>query len=385
MACEMLCLFKDMSEAAVNPIDSAKHVGLRYVSGEVPGITRRKKGRGFAYFAADGALVRQDATLKRIRALVIPPAWTRVWICPQPEGHLQAVGRDARGRKQYRYHRLYREVRDQVKFDRMVSFGTALTKIRRRVRRDLKLPGMPKLKILAAVLRLLDETCFRVGNDEYMRSNGSYGLTTLHNKHAAIRGAELRLHFRGKSGQAQDVTLHDDQLARIVKRCQDLPGAELFQYQSESGELQSIGSGDVNDYLREITGEDITAKDFRTWHGTGHMYSQLKKIGPAESETDAKRNIVAAIKATAGKLGNRPATCRKYYIHPAVIESYLTKQMFRLRPPENAPRSSLHSEEVAVLHLLKQFNSPRPAPVRRTSFHKTRARNGKARVWALAS
>jgi len=374
-----------MSKAAANPIESAKHVGLRYVSGEVPGITRRKKGRGFAYFTANGALVRQDATLKRIRALAIPPAWTRVWICPQAEGHLQAVGRDARGRKQYRYHPLYREVRDQVKFDRMESFGTALAKIRRRIRRDLKLPGMPKLKILAAIVRLLDETCVRVGNDEYTRSNGSYGLTTLHNKHAAIRGANLRLHFRGKSGQAQDVTLHDDQLARIVKRCQDLPGAELFQYQSESGELQSIGSGDVNDYLREITGEDITAKDFRTWHGTGHMFSHLKEIGPAESESEAKRNIVAAIKATAAKLGNRPATCRKYYIHPAVIESYLTKQMFRLRPPESAPGTALHSEEVAVLHLLKQFNSPQPAAIRRQHFRKTRMREGKIRMWALAS
>jgi DNA topoisomerase I len=374
-----------MSKAAANPIESAKHVGLRYVSGEVPGISRRKKGRGFAYFTANGALVRQDATLKRIRALAIPPAWTRVWICPQAEGHLQAVGRDARGRKQYRYHPLYREVRDQVKFDRMESFGTALAKIRRRIRRDLKLPGMPKLKILAAIVRLLDETCVRVGNDEYTRSNGSYGLTTLHNKHAAIRGANLRLHFRGKSGQAQDVTLHDDQLARIVKRCQDLPGAELFQYQSESGELQSIGSGDVNDYLREITGEDITAKDFRTWHGTGHMFSHLKEIGPAESESEAKRNIVAAIKATAAKLGNRPATCRKYYIHPAVIESYLTKQMFRLRPPESAPGTALHSEEVAVLHLLKQFNSPQPAAIRRQHFRKTRMREGKIRMWALAS
>jgi len=374
-----------MSKAAANPIESAKHVGLRYVSGEVPGISRRKKGRGFAYFTANGALVRQDATLKRIRALAIPPAWTRVWICPQAEGHLQAVGRDARGRKQYRYHPLYREVRDQVKFDRMESFGTALAKIRRRIRRDLKLPGMPKLKILAAIVRLLDETCVRVGNDEYTRSNGSYGLTTLHNKHAAIRGANLRLHFRGKSGQAQDVTLHDDQLARIVKRCQDLPGAELFQYQSESGELQSIGSGDVNDYLREITGEDITAKDFRTWHGTGHMFSHLKEIGPAESESEAKRNIVAAIKATAAKLGNRPATCRKYYIHPAVIESYLTKQMFRLRPPESAPGTALHSEEVAVLHLLKQFNSPQPAAMRRQHLRKTRMREGKIRMWALAS
>ena len=366
-----------MSKIAADPIGCAKDAGLRYVSGEIPGITRRKKGRGFEYFTADGALLRHGATLKRIRALVIPPAWTRVWICPHPEGHLQAVGRDARGRKQYRYHPLYREARDQVKFDRMAAFGAALEKIRRRVRRDLKLPGMPKAKILAAVIRLLDEPCVRVGNEEYTRSNGSYGLTTLHNKHANVRGAKLRLHFRGKSGQEQDVTLLDDQLARIVKRCQDLPGAELFQYVSESGEIQSLGSGDVNDYLREITGQDITAKDFRTWHGTGYTWVQLKGIGPAESETEAQRNIVAAIKATAAKLGNRPATCRKYYIHPAVIESYLTTKMFHLRVPKSAYKTALRGEEVAILQLLRHCNVSQGLPARKA--------RSKAQILALAS
>jgi DNA topoisomerase-1 len=224
---------------------------------------------------------------------------------------------------------------------------------------------MPKEKILAAVVRLLDETCVRVGNDEYTRSNGSYGLTTLHNKHVDVRGDKLRLHFRGKSGQEQDVTLRDEQLARIVKRCQDLPGAELFEYVSESGDIQSLGSGDVNDYLREITGEDITAKDFRTWHGTGYTFVQLQQIGPAKSETEAKRNIVTAIKATAAKLGNRPATCRKYYIHPAVFESYLTNKMFRLRVPKSASKSALRGEEVAVLHLLRQFTAAQPQPARK--------------------
>jgi DNA topoisomerase-1 len=342
---------------AADPIASANDAGLRYVSGAGPGIARRKNGHGFAYFTAEGRRIRDAVTLRRIRGLVIPPAWSKVWICPQGNGHLQAVGRDARGRKQYRYHPRYRRIRDQVKFDRMLFFGAALPRIRRRVNRDMKLPGMPKLKILATVVRLLDETCVRIGNDEYTRANGSYGLTTLHNNHVDVHGAKLRLHFRGKSGQDLDVTLRDDQLARIVKRCQDLPGEELFQYRTESGDLQAIGSGDVNDYLREITGKEITAKDFRTWHGTGHMLHHLTELGPARSEKEAKRNIVAAIKATAGKLGNRPATCRNYYIHPVVIESYLTKKMFQLRAPESAPRTTLRSEEVAVLQLLQRYNS----------------------------
>jgi len=327
------------------------------------------------YVNSEGRTVRDKATLDRIRSLAIPPAWASVWICPQHNGHLQAVGRDAKGRKQYRYHPGYRRIRDQVKFDRMPFFGAALPRIRRRVRRDLRIKGIPKAKIMAAVVRLLDETCGRVGNDEYARSNGSFGLTTLHNKHVKVQGAEVRLRFPGKSGQNQALNLRDARLARIVKRCQDLPGEELFQYQTESGELQGITSGDVNDYLRQITGADITAKDFRTWHGTGQMFIELNGLGPAKSEADAKRNIICAVKATASKLGNRPATCRKYYIHPAVVDSYLTKKMFHLPAPEVPVRAGLHTHETAMLALLQQADSL-PAP---------RATQSKVRALPLAS
>jgi len=360
-----------ISTVKTDPVECAHDAGLRYVRDEgTPGIARKKRGAGFVYYLPNGAQVRDAATLRRIRSLVIPPAWTQVWICPQENGHLQAVGRDARGRKQYRYHPRYRGIRDQVKFERMLLFGARLPRIRRQVARDLRLPGMPKAKVLAAVVRLLDETCVRVGNDEYVRANGSFGLTTLHNKHASVRGATLRLRFPGKSGQKLDVTLRDEQLARIVRRCQDLPGEELFEYESESGELMPISSGDINDYLRAITGQDITAKDFRTWHGTGHMLVQLTETGPANSDTEAKRNIVAAVKATAGKLCNRPATCRKYYIHPAVIEGYQTQELFRFQP-EKKPRTSLRGHEAALLALLRHFGSqpagsPRKPPARQT-------------------
>jgi DNA topoisomerase I len=345
---------------AADPVESAHDAGLRYVaSADQPGITRRKRGRGFAYLDADGKVVRNRPTLDRIRSLAIPPAWERVWICAQPNGHLQAVGRDARGRKQYRYHPRYRATRDQVKFDRMLFFGTALPKIRRRVRHDLRLKGIPKEKILAAVVRLLDETGVRIGNDEYKRANGSFGLTTLRNKHVDIHGAAIHFHFRGKSGQGQDLSLCDDQLARIVKRCQDLPGEELFQYRAESGDFQVITSGDVNDYLREITGDEITAKDFRTWHGSGQMLVELTGLGRARSEDAAKKDIVTAIKATAGKLGNRPATCRKYYIHPAVVESYLAGQSFDNRTTAKGARTALRGHEAALLRLLRQAQHSR--------------------------
>ena len=352
----------EISPANADPIDCAHDAGLRYVRDQnTRGIIRKKRGRGFVYYFPNGSQVRDPATLKRIRSLAIPPAWTQVWICPQESGHLQAVGRDAKGRKQYRYHSRYRHIRDQVKFDRMLLFGAVLPRIRRRVSRDLKLPGMPRAKVLATVVRLLDETCVRVGNVEYVRSNGSFGLTTLHNNHVSVHGAMMRLRFPGKSGQKLDVTLRDDQLARIVRRCQDLPGEELFQYESESGELLPISSGDINDYLREITGQGITAKDFRTWHGTGHTLVQLTDIGAAGSETEAKRNVVTAVKATAGKLCNRPATCRKYYIHPAVIESYTTQELFRFQP-EHKPRTSLRGHEAALLALLRHFDSRQAAP-----------------------
>jgi len=369
-----------------DPIDSAHDGGLRYVRGENgPGILRQKRGRGFIYLAGDGKRVRDQATLERIRALVIPPAWADVWICPRPDGHIQAVGRDAKGRKQYRYHPQYRRIRDQVKFDRMLFFGPALPRIRRRIRHDLKLPGMPKEKVLAAVVRLLDETFARVGNDEYLRSNGSYGLTTLANKHARVRGSELRLRFRGKSGQLLDLSLRDNRLARVVKRCQDLPGEELFQYQAESGELQVISSGDVNDYLREITGQDITAKDFRTWHGTRQMFIELNKAGPASSETEAKKKIVSALKETASQLGNRPATCRKYYIHPAVIENYLSEKMFQAPAHPKLVGTQLRGHEAAMLALLKQFHSPNLCAQSTHARRKPSRRISKLRTWALAS
>jgi DNA topoisomerase I len=368
-----------ISAAGTNPVDCAHDAGLRYVRDQsTAGIVRKKRGRGFVYYLPNGTQVRDSQTLKRIRSLVIPPAWTQVWICPQENGHLQAVGRDGKRRKQYRYHPRYRRVRDQVKFDRMLLFGAALPRIRRRVSRDLKVAGMPRAKVLATVVRLLDETCVRVGNGEYVRSNGSFGLTTLHNKHVSVQGSMLRLRFPGKSGQKLDVKLRDDQLARIVRRCQDLPGEELFQYESDSGQLVAISSGDINDYLREITGQDITAKDFRTWHGTGYMLVHLTEVGPARSETEAKRNLVAAVKATAAKLCNRPATCRKYYIHPAVIESYTTQELFQFRP-ENKSHSGLRGYETALLALLRHFESRRAASSRTHFSRKTAQRsNGKA-------
>ena len=345
---------------STDPIDCARDAGLRYVRDQrTAGIVRKRRGRGFAYYLPNGNRVRDPAALKRIRSLVIPPAWTQVWICPQENGHLQAVGRDAKGRKQYRYHPDYRHVRDQVKFERMLMFGSVLPRIRRQVNRDLKLPGMPRAKILATVVRLLDETCVRVGNDEYVRANGSFGLTTLHNKHVSVQGSTLRLRFPGKSGQKLDLTVRDNQLARIVKRCQDLPGEELFQYESDAGELVSISSGDINDYLREITGQDITAKDFRTWHGSGYTLVQLTEVGPAASETAAKRNIVAAVKATASKLCNRPATCRKYYIHPAILETYTSQELFRIQSSRK-PRMGLRGYEAALLALLQHVD---PVPL----------------------
>lgn len=330
--------------------------GLDYVSTDAPGITRRTNGKGFVYFGPDSRRIRDQATLKRIHSLVIPPAWEAVWICPKASGHIQAVGRDARGRKQYRYHPEYRAFRDQTKFGRMAAFGRVLPKIRERVSKDLSLPGLPKPKVVAAIVRLLDETCMRVGNEEYARSNHSFGLTTLRDRHADIKGDCIRLHFRGKSHQDHDIMLRDRKLSRIVKQCQDLAGQDLFQYQENGGEPVKVGSSDVNDYLREITGDEFSAKDFRTWHGTIHMAQQLAALGPASSQTEAKRNIVAAVKETAKRLGNRPAACRKYYVHPAVFESYLDESIFELMrraAATSARAGELEPVERAVLRLSK--------------------------------
>lgn len=328
--------------------------GLRYVTGQGPGIIRKRRGKGFYYLGPDSKAVRNKATLERIRLLVIPPAWQNVWICPFENGHIQAVGRDARGRKQYRYHARYRAVRDATKFGRMLAFGAGLPKIRRQVSRDLSLPGLPQRKVVAAIVRLLDETCIRIGNEEYAKSNKSFGLTTLRDRHADIHGPNLRFHFRGKSNQEHDVTLHNRRLAKIVKQCQDLPGQELFQYRSDSGTAVNVDSSDINDYLKEITQEDFTAKDFRTWHGTCHMAQQLAALGPAGSDRESKRNILQAVKETAKHLGNRPAACRKYYIHPAVFESYQTETIFTVME-QAVPSGKLRSAETAVLRLVKAY------------------------------
>jgi DNA topoisomerase I len=353
----------------IESVASAEAAGLRYVTGEGPGISRKRAGKGFSYTGVDGKPVRDKTTLERIEALAIPPAWQNVWICPVANGHIQAVGRDARGRKQYRYHARYREVRDETKFSRMLAFGAALPKIRQRVKKDLALPGLPRQKVIAAIVRLLDETCARVGNEEYAKTNKSYGLTTLKDRHVDFHGDTLHLQFRGKSNQDHDITLRDRRLAKIVKQCQDIPGQELFQYKTESGDYAQVHSTDVNDYLREITAEDFTAKDFRTWHGSGHMAQQLVELGPCQSETELKRNIVSAVKATASKLGNRPAACRKYYIHPAVFESYAEQTIFETMRPVNGGkrRSALRHEELALMRLVKSYVNSQHTKSRKAS------------------
>ncbi len=336
-------------------IEAAQAAGLRYVNDTMPGIRRRRSGKGFTYIDPSGRVIRDPVIVARIRSLAIPPAYTDVWICPTANGHIQATGRDARGRKQYRYHARWREVRDETKFGRMLAFAAALPKIRARLERDLERPGLPREKVLATVVRLLESTCIRIGNDEYARTNNSYGLTTLRDKHVEVNGAELRFAFRGKSGKTHSCGITDRRIARIVARCQALPGEELFQYMDDSGTRQAIGSGDVNDYLREITGEDFTAKDFRTWAGTILAVRALSELGSAETEKAAKSNVVQAIDQVAERLNNTRAVCRKYYVHPTVLESYVAGKMdAMLKAPSSngtAPRG-LSAEEKAVFRLL---------------------------------
>ena len=312
---------------ADHPSADAEAAGLRYVADGSPGFRRQRAGRGFVYVDRRGKRVRSPRELARFRSLAIPPAWSDVWISADPAGHLQAVGRDARGRKQYRYHAKWRDVRDRTKYDRMIAFARALPKIRRAVRRDLALPRLPREKVLAAVVSLLESTHIRVGNPEYLRQNNSRGLTTLYDRHVEVSGSRLRFRFRGKSGRIREVEMSDACLARIVRRCQEIPGQELFQYLDDEGTPQSIASSDVNQYLREISGEEFTAKDFRTWAGTVLANASLKRLKAARSKTEAKRNVVHVIAAVAEQLGNTPAICRKSYIHPQVIDSYLEKSV----------------------------------------------------------
>jgi DNA topoisomerase-1 len=345
-------------EIITDPVESAKAAGLRYVSDAKPGIRRKRAGTGFSYIGPDNKPVRDSETLARIKSLVIPPAWTDVWICPDPRGHLQATGRDARGRKQSRYHPRWREVRDETKYERMILFGEALPKIRERVERDLALPGLPREKVLATIVRLMEITFIRVGNVEYARENHSYGLTTMRNRHAHIEGSTVRFQFRGKSGVNHTIDVNDRRVARIVKRCQDIPGYELFQYLDSDGTSHNVDSADVNEYLREITGEHFTAKDFRTWAGTVLAATTLREFEAFESETQAKKNIVRAIEAVASRLGNTPSVCRKCYVHPAVLESYLSGVMIealqqRVEQEVGESAHALRAEESALMKFLQ--------------------------------
>jgi DNA topoisomerase-1 len=331
---------------------------LRHSTDARPGIRRRRAGRGFSYLDPDGRRIRDREELGRIRALAVPPAWEDVWICPDPLGHLQATGRDARGRKQYRYHTRYRERRESAKYERLVAFARALPAIRRRVDRDLARPGLPREKVLAAVVRLLELTLIRVGNDEYARLNRSFGLTTLRDRHASVRGASVRFRFRGKSGRVHEVGLRDRRLATVVSRCRDLPGQELFQYVGDDGEPVDIASDDVNEYLRAIA-PDLTAKDFRTWAGTVLAYRALQALDEPATDGEARRNVVAAIRETADQLGNTSAVCRRSYVHPVVVEAYLDPRLrgALLGAAEAAGGSRgaiTRREELAVVRLLER-------------------------------
>lgn len=338
---------------------AARAAGLRYVHDGRAGIHREAIKDGFRYLDAHGEPVKDEATLARIKGLVIPPAWQDVWICAQANGHLQATGRDARGRKQYRYHPKWRTARDEVKYERMLKFGDALPAIRHEVDRALKLPGLPREKVLATIVYLLEATMMRVGNEEYARTNKSFGLTTLRNRHVKVDGSDVQFSFRGKSGVYHKVKVHDRRLAGIVKRTRDLPGQELFQYIDDDGETHSVDSSDVNDYLRNITGEEYTAKDFRTWSGTVLAALALQEFEKFDSETQAKKNIVRAIESVAEKLGNTPTICRKCYVHPAVLDAYLEGaplDVMRERTEEKLAEDlhALQPEEAAVLAMLQQ-------------------------------
>ncbi len=352
----------DMSSAAATiaengGAEAAEEAGLRYVSDLAPGIARRRRGKGFVYLDPDGRSIRDERVLRRIRALAVPPAWTDVWICADPRGHLQATGRDARGRKQYRYHARWRAVRDEAKYGRMIAFGHALPTIRARVERDLGLEGLTRERVLAVTVRLLESTLIRVGNEEYARDNKSFGLTTLRDRHVEVDGAEIRFDFRGKSGKHHEVGIRDRRLARIVRECQDLPGYELFQYLDEGGGRRAIDSEDVNAYLREVSGEDFTAKDFRTWGGTVLASLALRAFDEEPvSEEQARRNVNQAIEQVARSLRNTPAICRRCYVHPDVIEAYLDGTLLAApaRPRRSTRNGGLRPEERAVLTLLER-------------------------------
>ena len=350
------------TKIATDSLEAAEDAGLRYVSDDQPGSSRQRNGEEFEYLDQKGKPIRDEQRLLRIKRLAIPPAWSDVWICPSPNGHIQATGRDARRRKQYRYHERWREIRDENKYDRLVNFGKALPKIRRRLKKDLALSSLPREKVLATIVQLLERSLIRVGNEEYARENKSFGLTTMQDRHVDVKGSKLRFRFRGKSGRQHEVDVTDRRIARIVMKLQDLAGQSLFQYLDDEGNARDITSQDVNEYLREITGADFTAKDFRTWAGTVLAAVALGKLGASETKRQAKTNIKHAIGAVAEVLGNTPAICRQCYIHPAVLEAYLNGNSINGFKPNRREEfekqgTDLASAQKAVLKFLQNYSS----------------------------
>jgi DNA topoisomerase I len=339
--------------SGADPRETAEAAGLHYVSDEMPGIRRRRAGKGFSYRREDGEPVRDPQILARIKSLAIPPAWTDIWISASARGHLQATGRDARGRKQYRYHPAFRETRESGKYEHLIDFARALPRIRAAVAAHMALAGLPREKVLATIVNLLETTLIRIGNADYARENKSYGLTTLNNPHIKVNGTELRFHFKGKSGKVWRLQVKDRRVARVVRACQELPGQQLFQYLDDLGEPRGVSSSDVNAYLRAVSGLDITAKDFRTWVGTVQVAWALAVLGPGGTATQAKRNLKLAIQRVAERLGNTATICRKCYVHPHVVECYLEGALVLEREAEAEPAAQvLTREERAVLALL---------------------------------
>ncbi len=344
----------------VEPKKAAVAAGLRYVQDTAPGISRERRGKGFSYILPDGERLQPGVERDRIEALAIPPNWDEVWICPNPDGHLQATGRDDKGRKQYRYHPEWNKFRNLQKFDRMVPFGLTLPILREQTEAHMRQRKLSREKVIATVVQLLDRTLIRVGNAQYAQRNKSFGLTTLRDRHVDFEKGKAMFHFVGKSGVKHEVEVNDPKLAKVIKQCQDIPGYELFQYYDEDSDRQTVDSGDVNDYLKSITGEEFTAKDFRTWAGTTVATDTLNQLGDWAEETEAKKNVVAAIKAAAARLGNRPATCRKYYVHPVVPENYiagaLIAQLSEVQKQVLAdPDTWLDNSEKTVLTILKSI------------------------------